>query len=112
MAALRAVPTIRDLRDRGEIIRRAELEKAIEPLVARTLSLCTKALADAGVDFGPVPPRYRSAYFSHIAGGYSAGYYSYLWSEVLDADAFADFCREAMPPKSWEPLILPHLAGS
>jgi peptidyl-dipeptidase Dcp len=46
-----------------------------------------KALKDAGVDFAPVPPRYRTAYFSHsFSLGYSAGYYAYLWSEKLDAD--------------------------
>ena len=51
-----------------------------------------RALASWQIDFPLVPPRYRTAYFSHIwSGSYAAGYYSYLWSEVMDADTVAWF---------------------
>jgi len=47
------------------------------------------ALKRFGVDLPQVPPRYHTDYFSHIwGGGYSAGYYAYLWSEVIDDDAY------------------------
>lgn len=51
-----------------------------------------EALARAGLDFALVPPRYRSAYYLHVfAGGYASGYYSYLWTEVLDHNIYEWF---------------------
>lgn len=57
------------------------------PTAEQLLAFEATALQDAGVAMDAIPPRYRSTYFSHIIGGYSAGYYSYIWSEVLDADS-------------------------
>jgi peptidyl-dipeptidase Dcp len=52
----------------------------------------TAALARTGTNFPNVPPRYRSSYFAHIfAGGYAAGYYAYLWTQMLADDSFAWF---------------------
>ena len=60
---------------------------AADQVPTDVLAFEAAALKDGGVDFAPVPPRYRSTYFSHsMGGGYSAGYYAYLWSEKLDAD--------------------------
>jgi peptidyl-dipeptidase Dcp len=51
-----------------------------------------EALQRYHIDLPAIPPRYRSSYFAHIwSNGYAAGYYAYLWCEVLDDDAFAWF---------------------
>ena len=58
-----------------------------EQVPTDALAFEAEALKKAGTDLPVVPPRYRTCYFSHtFSGGYSAGYYSYIWSEVLDAD--------------------------
>lgn len=51
-----------------------------------------EALNKTGLDVSQVPPRYRSSYFNHIWGsGYAAGYYAYLWTKMLEEDAYAWF---------------------
>ncbi len=56
------------------------------PAADGVMAFEAKALREEGFDYDAVPPRYRTPYFSHIMGGYAAGYYAYVWSEVLDAN--------------------------
>jgi len=56
------------------------------PAAAGIMKFQAQALEADGIAYGPVPPRYQLPYFSHIMGGYAAGYYAYIWSEVLDAN--------------------------
>ena len=81
----------------GEIVAAAQLDMSWHGLPADAPrqdvdQFEAKALNETGLDVANVPPRYRSSYFLHIWGnGYSAGYYAYLWTEMLDQDAFSWF---------------------
>ena len=56
------------------------------PAAGDVMAFEADALKADGFDYAPVPPRYRTPYFSHIMGGYAAGYYAYIWSEVLGVE--------------------------
>jgi peptidyl-dipeptidase Dcp len=80
-----------------EILAAAELDMewhtmSAGPRIENTDAFEKEALAKTHLSISYVPPRYRSSYFSHIwSGDYAAGYYAYLWSEMLDDDAYQWF---------------------
>ena len=63
-----------------------QLPAAQLPVAARVMAGEARLLKEAGFDYAPVAPRYRTPYFSHFMGDYAAGYYAYLWAEVLDSN--------------------------
>jgi peptidyl-dipeptidase Dcp len=82
----------------GELLSADELDMAWHSLPASAPKVTDvdafekRAIAQSGTDFPSIPPRYRSTYFAHIwTAGYAAGYYAYMWSEMLDDDTFQWF---------------------
>ena len=68
-----------------------ETEKVVEDIVA----LEEQILADEQIGLKEIPPRYRSSYFAHIfAGGYAAGYYAYIWTQMLADDGYQCFVEQ------------------
>jgi peptidyl-dipeptidase Dcp len=84
--------------DTTELLAAAELDMKWHTLpatapVQKPDAFETEALEQTHLSISYVPPRYRSSYFSHIwsSSGYAAGYYAYLWTQMLDDDAFQWF---------------------
>ena len=78
----------------GELLAAAQLDMAWHSLPADAPkqdvdAFEAKALAATGLDVAKVPPRYRTSYFAHIwGGGYSAGYYAYIWTDMLQQNVY------------------------
>lgn len=79
-----------------------------EPLTMDMNEFEKAAMDEIGL-IDAIVPRYRSGYFRHITGGYSAGYYSYLNSEIMDADAFSAFKENGLFDKATADAFREHI---